>query len=101
MKVPIDEETPLNDVNAPVMRGLGVLPKHLHCCTPKWSMKDIMCDIMFLKFPELKKKSAFGFNCWQTSNFELMGDLMGEMISGVFFTDYMEFLLQKECLSQT
>jgi len=30
-----------------------------------------------------------------------MGDLMGEMISGVFFTDYMEFLLQKECLSQT
>jgi len=35
MKVPIDEETPLNDVNAPVMRGLGVFPKHLHCCTPK------------------------------------------------------------------
>lgn len=35
VKVHVVEETPLYVVYAPVARGLGVLPKHLHCCTPK------------------------------------------------------------------
>ncbi len=54
IKVHVVEETPLYVVNAPMMKGIGVLPKHLHCCTPKWSMKGI-CVISCFEIPQTEK----------------------------------------------
>jgi len=90
IKVPIVEETPW--CQRPCDERTRGLAQTLTLLYAQVIHEGHMCDIMFRNSPNWKN-SAFGFNCWQTSNFELMGDLMSKRISAVDF----HWLHSKKC----